>query len=139
MWRISEQACRGLRAVPVRTHAVWRPGDHPANLRQESSPGPPPDPAGKWSQGHTVSTEQRLQVSEATQRGDQVECQMVEDEQEQALACQGQSGVTSAAGCTTLRAVEAEGLRVLRVKITGEVKDNTEGWQQHSADTWGCI
>lgn len=47
MWRISEQACRGLRAVPVRTHAVWRPGDHPANLRQESSPGPPPRPCGE--------------------------------------------------------------------------------------------
>ena len=102
MWRISEQACQGLRAVPVRTHMVWRPGDHPANLRQESSPGSPQTLRGNGHKAtQSVQTEQRLQVSEATRRGDQVACQMVEDEQEQALACQGQSGVTSAAGCTT--------------------------------------
>ena len=86
MWRISEQACQGLRAVPVQTHVVWRPGDHPANLRQESSPGSPQTLRGNGHKAtQSVQTEQRLQVSEATRRGDQVACQMVEDEQEQAL------------------------------------------------------
>ena len=32
---------------------------------------------------------------------------------------------------------EAGDLGVPRVRITGEAKDDTEGWRQHSAGSWG--
>ena len=79
-------------------------------------------------------------MSEATRRGDQAECQTVEDEPQQALACQRPARCHLCCWLyNTLRAVEAEGLRVPRVKITREVKDDTEGWRQHCADTGGRI
>lgn len=55
MQRFESCACLGPRGAA--------PHDHPANLRQGSRPGLP-GPAGKRSQGHTVSTDgERLQVS----------------------------------------------------------------------------
>lgn len=130
----------GFKSCACPSHGLRRPGGHPANLRQESSLGPPQALRGN---GHKATqsgqAEQGLQASEATRRGDQVECQTAEDEEQQAFACQTSWVSPLLLAVRHPQSSEAGGLGVPRVRITGEAKDDTEGWRQHSADSWGRI
>ena len=92
----------GFESCACPSHVLRRPGGHPANLRQESSPGPPQAPRGN---GHKATqsgqAEQRLQGQKPRGEGTRWSARWWRTRNSRRLPARGQLGVTSAAGCTT--------------------------------------